>query len=293
MEGQCALCAFLFLTKSGSSFKYFFYSFVKFFLLHVVYRRVFRRLGVPAFFCRTIHLRICHLESVAGIMFSVGLRLSIAGSHLSIGTSDRAPETGWPHFKRFVRWVEIDFIFVGLFFCGSSHFVIGIRLADVSRVGRHVLTCIYIFVTIRQVIVLVIPRCIGLVKVSFLIVVLIGTWTIAFTISIIEVVFIKGGALRSKALLFWTASTVNTFYTFFFRIFFIESLFSESLSFGFAYESESKDVAIGIKESEWRILFVIKELDLQYLSVEVDGPTELVLLLLFERSLHQFDAFWG
>ena len=54
----------------------------------------------------------------------------------------------------------------------------------------------------------------------------------------------------SNTLFLRTASAIDTFYTFFFRVVVIMFLVSELLSFGLSDECESKNIAIRVKKSE-------------------------------------------
>lgn len=55
---------------------------------------------------------------------------------------------------------------------------------------------------------------------------------------------------------------------------------SELLTLCLTDEGESKDIAIRIEKGERRVLFVIQELNLKYLSVKINSPTELICLFL-------------
>ena len=123
------------------------------------------------------------------------------------------------------------------------------------------------------------------VKIPLFICVFIRIWAFGLTISELEIVFVKS-RVSPNTLFFRTASTVDALHALFLWIVIIVFLISELLSLCLTDERESKDIAIGIKKGEGRIFFVIEELNLQYFSVQINRPTELIRLFFFERRLH-------
>lgn len=202
---------FIFTMEIDSSFQYFFYSFVKLLLLHVIDRRVFCRFGVPALLSGSVNLAIGYLVPICCIVFSICLGFSKTVIHLSIRASYRALQPGWTKLKWFMGRVEMDSIIVALPF-GSSQ-----CLPAIFRVWWYILTCVNVLVTICKVLIFMISRCVGLVEVFLLIIVLVWVWAVGFAISKLKIVFVET-VIYSETFFFRAVSAINTLNIFLFGV---------------------------------------------------------------------------
>lgn len=222
-------------------------------------------------------------------MFPICQGLFIVYCHLTMSASYWASKTRWrPYLQRLFGVICYTFLMNTVFFARSLYLIVWKKLFSIFAIRRWFLTyhtfisnCSKVIFTIWWI------WSNKFIYIFLLIKIFIRIWALCFSISKLQVVFIKW-AVRHCIVFLWTRSAINAFNALLLWIIMliVIVLFIQGLSFPLTDVCESKYVTIGIKESKWRILFVLKKLNLQYFSVQIDGPTELLLFILFDRIFH-------
>ena len=211
------------------------------------------------------------------LILSISECLSING--LSIRASHRAPHIG-PYIKRIMHRI-IHFITIYIFsviFFSRCHYVwwwllLSWRWTDIA--------CNNFIVAICHVIIFMVLGDIGFIEITLFIILPVWWWrTISLALTKLQITFVKC-TTNVRALFSWTATTtVNTTNTFLFRctfnfnfaLYFLFSLFTNI--------RKPENISVRVQKCEWRILFKIKEFNLQYFSIKINRPTKFIFLVL-------------